>query len=692
MPRLYELISELASAVVLAETADERALADLQGRLRALADAAIGSPDASQTLRATVQKAADNADQLLSRVLNHEAFDAQSAVRTVGEIVQDLQRVVERGDQPQDVHSSLRPTRRDSGKSPPAVAGGATIEADDLPLIRDFVTEAREHLAAAEAGVLRLEQDPQDADAVNVVFRSFHTIKGVAGFLHLGAIGALAHGAEDLLDRARGSLLAVTENVVDQILEAADYTRSMVDALEESARQGVQPPTPPGLADLLERLHSHSAARPEMSRHYNRGNVEVAQSGRPVEPTAGRGAPLDSGASATVRVATSRLDSLVDIVGELVIAQSVLAQDAASAAGAKERLARNLSHLSKVTRELQELSMSLRMVPIEGTFRRMARLTRDLARAAQKEVTFVTSGGGTELDRKLIEAIADPLVHMVRNAIDHGIERPDARERAGKPREGRVELKARQQAGSIIIEVSDDGGGLDKQRIRSKAVDAGVVKEKQELSDQEIFHLIFHPGLSTAERVTDVSGRGVGMDVVRQNVEALRGRIDIASAEGKGSTFALRVPLTLAVVDGLVVGVGSQRYVIPMTSVEHSIRPGEHVSTVQDRGEVCLVRGRVLPLFRLYKLFGIAGAVEDPLKALAVVVEDNGRRCCLLVDELLGQQQVLVKPLGAGIGAVPGVSGAAILGDGGVSLILDPPALMDLACENGLMSKEQTDD
>ena len=272
-----------------------------------------------------------------------------------------------------------------------------------------------------------------------------------------------------------------------------------------------------------------------------------------------------------------------------------------------------------ITRELQDLTMAMRMVPIQGVFQKMSRLVRDLARKAGKEINLVIEGGETELDRNVVEAIGDPLVHMVRNAADHGVEKlpTTGSSKRASPPPRRVELKARHQGGHIVIEITDDGKGLNKARILRKARDAGIVREGEQLSDQEIFKLIFHAGLSTAEKLTDISGRGVGMDVVRKNVEALRGRIDITSVEGQGSTFTIRLPLTLAVIDGLIVEVGVQRYIIPITSIEQSLRPQpEQLSTIQGRGEMCMVRDRLLPVVRLHKLFHIQTKNEDPTKAL----------------------------------------------------------------------------
>jgi len=383
----------------------------------------------------------------------------------------------------------------------------------------------------------------------------------------------------------------------------------------------------------------------------------------------------------TVKVTTTRLDSMINMVGELVVAQSMVSQDVELHGQTNQRLARNIRHLEKIIRELQELSMSMRMVPVQGVFQKMARLVRDLSRKAGKEIEFVMNGADTELDRNVVEAIADPLVHMVRNSVDHGVESPQQRAKTGKSKIGKVELSAYHQGGSIVIEISDDGKGLDRDRILKKAIANGVVKEDQELSDQEIYRLIFHAGLSTAEKITDVSGRGVGMDVVRKNIEALRGRVDIESTPGKGSTFRILLPLTLAVIDGQVVTVGEEKFIIPTLSIEQNLRPTvDDLSTVQGgRGEMIKIRGELMALVRLHNLFEIPSAKTDPCQALVVTVTDGEKKCSLLVDDLLGQQQVVIKSLGGYLGAIKGVSGAAIMGDGNVSLILDIPGLINLS-------------
>jgi len=381
-----------------------------------------------------------------------------------------------------------------------------------------------------------------------------------------------------------------------------------------------------------------------------------------------------------IKVSTSRLDNLINMAGELVIAQLMVTEEVNSNLTVEQELARKVAHQSKIVRDLQELSMSMRMVPIHAVFQKMARLVRDLSHKTQKDVKFATVGEETELDRSIVDKIADPLVHMVRNSVDHGIEAKAERVAAGKNPVGRVELRAFHQAGNIVIEIEDDGKGLDKEKILAKAIDNGIVEAGQELSEDEIFKLVFHAGLSTAQKVTSVSGRGVGMDVVKKNIEALRGRIDISSMPGSGTVFTIRLPLTLAIIDGQIVRVGRDRYIIPINSIVRSLRPGaEQLSSVQKRGEVVTVRGKLLPLVRLHKLFNTVPRTEDPTEALLVVVEEDNNRCCLLVDELLDQRQVVIKSLGEALGRAQGVSGGAIMGDGRVSLILDIPGLMELA-------------
>lgn len=566
-----------------------------------------------------------------------------------------------------------------------AIEDEVALNPDDVVLAQEFISEANSHIETAEANLLKLEDAPGDLEAVNAIFRSFHTVKGVAGFLNLKQIGALAHSAENLLDLARKGKMELTGVAVDVVLESIDLLKELLGMLEVGIRDGKASDKTPKLPPLLVRLHQvaeggSSTGKPADVAVAATESVDAAKGAAAAAPMFEVRATDGAHGDGSIKVSTERLDSLINMVGELVIAQSMVSQDVTAIASANQKAVRNISHLSKITRELQDLSMSMRMVPIQGVFQKMARVVRDISRKSGKEVEFVMVGAETELDRNVVDAIGDPLVHMVRNSVDHGIETPEQRLAAGKSRAGRLELRARHQGGQVIIEIVDDGKGLNTQRILKKAIENGIVRESDQLADKDIYQLIFAAGLSTAEKITDISGRGVGMDVVRKNVEALRGRIEIDTVAGQGTTFSIHLPLTLAIIDGMVVRVGSERYIIPINSIEQSLRPKpDQLSTVQRNGEMCMIRGKLLPLTRLHRLYKVTPKTEDPTQSLVVIVHDNQRRCCLLVDELLGQQQVVIKSLGETIGAIPGVSGAAILGDGSISLILDVPGLLDLA-------------
>jgi len=381
-----------------------------------------------------------------------------------------------------------------------------------------------------------------------------------------------------------------------------------------------------------------------------------------------------------VRVSTEKLDSLMDVVGELVIVQSQLIETARENGKEGTALQRNVTQLSRITKELQHTAMALRMIPIKPTFQKMERLVRDLARDFGKKVNFTTSGEDTELDRTVVEEIGDPLVHMVRNSMDHGLETPADRLARGKSDTGTVHLNAYHQGSNIVIELRDDGRGIDPDKIYRKAVEKGLIAAGAVMTRDEILALIFAPGFSTAEKVTAVSGRGVGMDVVRRNIEKLRGKVEISSDVGHGSVFKIKLPLTMAIIDGLVVRVGSDRFILPSTSVQMALRPArDSIITVHGTGEVLEHRGRILPLHRLHRRFGIPAQSELPWEGIAVIVEANGKVCALLVDEMVSKQEVVIKSLGTFMQNLPGVAGAAILGDGNIALILDPSSLLHAA-------------
>jgi two-component system chemotaxis sensor kinase CheA len=341
-----------------------------------------------------------------------------------------------------------------------------------------------------------------------------------------------------------------------------------------------------------------------------------------------------------------------------------------------QTLARNLGQLVRITDEVQKTAMSMRMVPIGPLFQKMARLVRDLSRKFGKQVQFESEGEEVELDRNIVEELADPLMHMVRNALDHGIETPAERRAKGKPETAMIALRAFHRSGQIFIQVADDGRGIDRERVLAKARAKELIASNAVLSDTECFNLIFAPGFSTAEQVSNVSGRGVGMDVVKKQIMKLRGSVDIESHAGHGTTFSLRLPLTLAIIDGLVVAVGEVRYIIPLASVKEMLRPTEEmINTVEDKAEVVLIRNKLLPMMRLYERFGTQPRSTNPTEGVLIVTDVDGFSFCLMVDELIGKQEVVIKSLGPVFASSSGLAGGAILGDGQIGLILDLESL-----------------
>lgn len=588
-----------------------------------------------------------------------------------------------------------------AGASPSPLPPAAPPQSlnQDPELLSEFLVEAREHLSNIESRLLEFDQGTSTPETLHSAFRSFHTLKGLAGFLEFGVLQEVAHEVETVLDRARNEELQITPDIVDVILAASDYIAVWLNYISAGAdgRSSEAPPSPEKLIGKVQ-----AAALKAL------GEQGQAVASAPLEPAAlplppteepelkpgkpGSAPALDTmrrEESSVVKVATSKLEYLVDMVGELVIAESLLHHNPDLAAVKTPRVQRDLAHLARVTAEVQKTAMAMRMVPVGQLFRRMIRLVRDLGRKSGKKAELELFGEDVELDRRLVEELSDPLVHMIRNSMDHGLENPAERIAAGKPETGKIRLAARHQAGEIHIEIADDGRGLNRERILAKALERGLVAPGQQLSESEIDHLIFRPGFSTAERVTDVSGRGVGMDVVWRHLDHLRGRAEIRSTPGQGTQFLLRLPLTLAIIDGLVVLCGNERYIVPIFSVREMFRPTpESIFTVQGRGEMVLVREQLLPLVRLKHRLDLPSGVEDPCQGLIIVGESEARQFCLLVDALAGKQEVVIKSLGPQFAHIRGLAGGAILGDGRVGLILDLSALVGVGGNAGRCSRE----
>ncbi|HCF3333464.1 TPA: chemotaxis protein CheA [Pseudomonas aeruginosa] len=593
---------------------------------------------------------------------------------------------------------------------------------DMSQFLQVFFEETEEHLATLELLLIGLDLDRPDSETLHGIFRAAHSIKGSSGMFGFDDITAVTHELETLLDRIRCGQMHLRPDMISSFLEARDVLQRLLDA----HRSGSPDPGVP-LLETVERLRGwlrvpeqeaaeegfglfddaparetadddafgffdegpgapERAAAPEAFGLFDGAPGSPAAPSAPAQavaaPARGAVAPVrGDGESGSIRVSVEKIDSLINLVGELVITQAMLGQLGEQLDPSRhERLQHALAQLEHNTRDLQESVMSIRMLPINFIFSRFPRLVRDTATRLGKQVELHLHGEHTELDKSVIEKLSDPLTHIVRNSIDHGIETPAERLAAGKPASGTVKLAASHQGGSVVVEVSDDGRGLSRPRILAKARERNLPVHDG-MSDAEVWQLVFMPGFSTAEAVTELSGRGVGMDVVKRNIGAMGGRIDIDSAPGMGTRIGIRLPLTLAILDGLIVAVEAVNYVIPLTYIVESLqaRSDDVRGLGGEDNAMIRVRGEYLPLFSLHELLRIGGEAPAPEQGIVVILESEGRSFALQVDELVGQQQVVIKSLEQNFRRVEGIAGATIMGDGSVALILDVDALPRLA-------------
>ncbi|AKJ08006.1 two-component system chemotaxis sensor kinase CheA [Archangium gephyra] len=529
-----------------------------------------------------------------------------------------------------------------------------------------FLTETEEQLVSLEQELLALEASP-GPETLRAVFRTVHTLKGGTAVMGYSAAVELAHTLEELLTRLEAGVLVLHSGLGTLLLQSVDALRELV---------GLRPVAEPDLRLPASDVHSLLASTVAASRPVGTGPASVGAewhgpetSAEPAEPSPSR--------ERTLRVGLDRLDRMLDLTGEIAIARGRLTTMLAQAHRyTPEQLLEAHRGADALYLDLQELVMKVRMVPIGRTFQPFTRTVRDLCLATGKRVRLEVSGQDVEVDTTVTELIRDPLTHLVRNAMDHGMETPEVREERGKEPTGTLALRAFHEAGSIIIQVAEDGAGLDRARILARARERGLVGPEETPEDDALFRLIFEPGFSTAERVTELSGRGVGMDVVKRNVEQLRGTISVDTTPGKGTTFSLRLPLTLSIIEGFSVGMGEETYVIPLEHVVECVElpPGE---CRPGRTGVFNLRGEPLPYLRLREHFSLGGA-PPPRESIVVIGHGRGR-AGIAVDMLLGQGQTVIKPLGKPCQGLPGLAGSTLMGDGRVALILDVPALLQQA-------------
>ena len=582
-------------------------------------------------------------------------------------------------------------------------AAKSTVPIGDRSLAADFVGEAQEHFDSADENLMRLESEPDNKDAIGAVFRAFHTIKGVSGFVGLTPIGELAHAAESLLDDVRKGRNVFSGRVAEVTFRALDMLKQMLGDLGRALQSGADFPVTGSVAALIAELHrvqeagmdaakaaAVPVARPvEEAAHPVPEHLDDAADHEATHPAAaGLSAAGDNKAPTLVKpsmkVDTEKIDNLLDTIGELVITESMVINSPEIKSLHSRGLERNLALLTKITRQLQDMSMSMRMIPVDATFKKMARLIRDLSKKSGKQINLRMEGAETEVDKSMVDKLGDPLVHMIRNSADHGIESMAERLAAGKNPAGTITLRAFHQGGSVCIQIADDGKGLNRDAILAKAVEKGMIKDGVGMSDQDVFSLIFAAGFSTAKTITDISGRGVGMDVVRRNIESLRGKVLIESRFGHGATFTLVLPLTTAIIDGMLTQVGEDIYILPTLSIVQSFEPKpEQISTVTGRGTVVEFRGRWLSLYDLSDVFGLPQKISQSTESVVVVVESENRQVGLRVNRLLGQSQTVIKSMGDSLGHVPGIAGASIMADGKPGMILDVAGIVRLAEAGG---------
>lgn len=558
-------------------------------------------------------------------------------------------------------------------------------------MITQYISDSADLLEATENNLIQLENEPDNPELIGTIFGAIHSIKGNSGFMGFSEIEEIAMETETILDCIRKKELDADPTVVSILLSNIETMRKRVETLptqiqsntneatnNQEITKTVSAPPQVNIPKDIEVKAELPVAEPKPNVETTLPKPEVKKETPKFEQGVSKNIQAQK---QDIRVETVKIDKLFDLVGELITIETMVTNNPDLVGLQLPNFVKAANQLNKITRELQEVTMSVRMMPLEGLFNKMKRLVRDVSLKLGKKVDLTISGQETEMDKNVIDEISDPLVHILRNSMDHGVEYPDERLASGKSDIGKVHLSARYEGNEILISVKDDGAGIDKERVLRKAEEKGLLQVPAEkMTDKEIFALIFEPGFSTAKQVTDISGRGVGMDVVRKNIEKLRGAIDIESELGKGTTVTLRIPLTLAIMEALLVKVGEETFAIPLMNISETFRVAtQDISKTMDGLEMIKVRDEILPSFRIHELFKIKPKYHELEKGIILITESRNKKFCLFADELIGQQQAVIKGLSDYIGKVPGITGCMILGDGGIGLILDIEGTLLLA-------------
>lgn len=645
------------------------------------------------------------AEDLLNKIRNGEMDPTGEIVDVLLESVDwfkdflaDIESRADKDWDASDIHAAIKKTMNGHAdlevaeeKSNSTKAENAVVELNaPQELLDEFVTESTELLEALSNDLLSLEIEPENEELVNGIFRVFHTLKGNSGLLGLDEMSEIAHKSEDILGKIRDKELTPDSFLVDTLLASLDYLKTIIGEVREGQVQ--EHDTMELLFDLSKALQNGSNGKAQVTEETV--EVEVApqkaqESAESKEKAKAKPAAKSSTAQKkveqTIRVDVDRLDNLMNIAGELVLEKNRLQQISLhlSRMLSGEKEAADLDSLNNslgyITTEIQESVMQMRMLPIANVFRKFPRLVRDLAKEKDKQIKLVISGEDTELDRSVIEAIGDPLVHLLRNAIDHGVEAPDIRKQNGKAAEGTIHLSAFQEGNQIVIEIEDDGAGIDPEKISAKCLEKEIISQEEisNMQPRDIVQLIFRPGFSTAEKITDVSGRGVGMDVVNSNIAKLNGTVEINTDVGKGTKFTIKLPLTLTIMSGMVVRSWDELYIIPLISISETLRLEDRMISSVKGQQVLNLRNSVLPIIYMDDLLVVPHEQGDTVEQYIVVVNIGDKSLGLVVSELLGQEETVVKPLGQALGKVKYFAGATLRGDGRVALILDVPEIVD---------------
>ncbi len=554
-------------------------------------------------------------------------------------------------------------------------------------MITQYISDSADLLEVTENNLIQLENEPENTELIGAIFGAIHSIKGNSGFMGFSEIEEIAMETETILDCVRKKELDADPTVVSILLSNIETMRKRVETLPANLASNetnsnkeivIMPPTTESIPQVVEVKSEVPKPIPVVNVEKPTPNPVVKKDVPKIEQNISKNIQTQK---QDIRVETVKIDKLFDLVGELITIETMVTNNPDLVGMQLPNFVKAANQLNKITRELQEVTMSVRMMPLEGLFNKMKRLIRDVSIKLNKKVDLTISGQETEMDKNVIDEISDPLVHILRNSMDHGVEDPEESLANGKNDTGKVHLSARYEGNEILISVKDDGAGIDKERVLRKAEEKGLLQVPAEkMTDKEIFALIFEPGFSTAKQVTDISGRGVGMDVVRKNIEKLRGAIDIESELGKGTTVTLRIPLTLAIMEALLVKVGDETFAIPLMNVSETFRVATNdISKTMDGLEMIKVRDEIMPTFRIHELFKIKPRYNELERGIILITESRNKKFCLFADELIGQQQAVIKGLSDYIGKVPGITGCMILGDGGIGLILDIEGTLLLA-------------